>query len=212
MNLVLLIQDNKTLLFLYRQISKIIKVFPYYLMQEVLLDESRVNAKPLIDGIELRFLNLDEIKEITAHPEVFNPEEEYVNYYNTGCLCLGAMKDGNILGFTWCACNEYEYKKRRVVLKQNEAYLFDARTFMAYRGKNLAPFLRYQLYKRLHEKGITTFYSLTTYSNTSSLKFKQKLGGRPVKLFLYICLCNTINIHVPIRTYTYGQNTSRDCR
>ncbi len=145
MNLVLFIQENRFLLFIYRQISKIIKVFPYYIVQEKKLDENQVQIGPLINDIELCFLNKDDMKEISEHPEVDITESEYLKLLNNGCLCLGAKKRGKILGYTWCGFKEYNYKKRKVSLKDNEAYLFDARTFHEYRGKNLAPFLRYQL-------------------------------------------------------------------
>ena len=72
------------------------------------------------------------------------------------------------------------------LLKKDEAYLFDARTFQTYRGKNLAPYLRYELYKHLEKMGRSNLYSITEFFNIGAIKFKKKLKVRPLKVYLHV--------------------------
>ena len=86
-------------------------------------------------------------------------------------------------------------------LKDDEAYLCSAVTFRAYRGKNMAPFLRYELYKHLNQIGRTNFYSITEFFNTSAQKFKEKLGAKPIKLGLYVGLFNRWQWSITLKKY-----------
>jgi hypothetical protein len=60
----------------------------------------------------------------------------------------------------------------------------------AYRGRNLAPFLRYAVYEHLNRSGHTKLYSITEYFNTPAVKFKEKLGARQLKLGLCVRFFN----------------------
>jgi hypothetical protein len=64
----------------------------------------------------------------------------------------------------------------------------DARTFSSYKGKNLAPYLRVELYKHLRKMGRTKFISFTFYLNTSAHRFKEKLNAKPQKLYVWFRL------------------------
>ena len=71
-------------------------------------------------------------------------------------------------------------------MEPNEAYLYDMYVKKAFRGRNLAPALRYKSYEVLKDMGRDTFYSITERSNTASFRFKQKLGAKLVFLGLYV--------------------------
>jgi hypothetical protein len=71
-------------------------------------------------------------------------------------------------------------------MAQDEAYLFDAYTLLPCRGKGIAPFMRYELYRVLDKFGKRTLYSYSDVFNLPALKFKQKLNARIVELNLYI--------------------------
>ncbi len=86
-------------------------------------------------------------------------------------------------------------------LKNDEAYLFRARTMNAYRGKNLAPFLRYELYKKFAEMGYNQFYSITEYFNAPAAKFKKKLNAQNIKLCFYLGLFHKRLFNVTIKEY-----------
>ena len=86
-------------------------------------------------------------------------------------------------------------------LKDNEAYLLNMWTFHAYRGKNLAPYLRHQSYRLLEKQGRTEKYSITQYFNKSSIKFKNKLNSKHLKLYLSIALFKKFYWNFCIKEY-----------
>jgi hypothetical protein len=59
-------------------------------------------------------------------------------------------------------------------------------TMEPYRDKNLAPYLRYQSYGILNKTGRSKLYSVSEYFNSSSIKYKQKLNAKNLKLVLFI--------------------------
>jgi hypothetical protein len=201
MNLVLLIQENPNFRRIYHILSWMVKIIPYYLVREYLLNESEVNVKPRLSPIEVIFLEASDMKIISKNPEVPDTEEELLKRLDEGCWCLGIKHKGEIAAYTWCNLRTCRFKRINTPLRDDEAYLLDARTFKANRGKNLAPYLRYQLYKHLAQRGRTKFYSITIMSNTSSMKFKEKLGGRPLKLYLYIGFCDKYHLNILLKTF-----------
>jgi hypothetical protein len=203
MNLVLIIQENAFLHFIYRSMSKVVKVVPYYLFQEFLTDEKELDLKPDLDRWKICVLAPSDMKEISANPDVNESEDILLERLTTGCVCLGLKHNGAIAAYTWSNLKECFYETIfSFPLKENEAYLFDARTFKAYRGKNIAPYLRYQLYKHLAQIGRTKFYSVTIIPNTSSVVFKTKLKARRLKLYLGIKLFNKYRYNVRLKDYS----------
>ena len=66
--------------------------------------------------------------------------------------------------------------------------LFDAYTLDSFRGKGIAPYIRYQLYKELEKTGRMTLYSISERFNLSSIRFKKKLNARLVGQGLCVVL------------------------
>ncbi len=97
--------------------------------------------------------------------------------------------------------NDFNYNREKFQLKSNEAYLFHMYTIEAHRGKNLAPYLRYQSYLMLRDMGRNKIYSITQYFNKSSKRFKKKLNARNLQLFMYIILFKKYHYHFLIKTY-----------
>ena len=87
----------------------------------------------------------------------------------------GLKKDGEIAAFTWFNLNQCPYGGYSFILKENEAYLFDAYTLLKYRGMKIAPFIRYQCYKELKKQSRTTLYSISEMLNKQSINFKEKI-------------------------------------
>ncbi|MBN1223658.1 MAG: GNAT family N-acetyltransferase [Candidatus Aminicenantes bacterium] len=201
MNLVLFFQENVVLRYLYRKFAAVVQIIPYYVIIENLFAEDGLSIRPKLDSIDVEFCTPSEIENLAANPEVPDDEKEYIQRYEKGSMCLALKHKGEIAAFTWCNLEYLEFKKIRQKLRENEAYLFDMRTFKTYRGKNLAPYLRYQLYKHLNQKGKSDFYSITAMLNTSSHKFKKKLGAKRDKLYVYICLFGKLYLNIPLKTY-----------
>jgi hypothetical protein len=98
-------------------------------------------------------------------------------------------------------CKPFTFIKHFFELKPTESYLNSIYTFEAYRGKNLAPYLRYHSYKLLEEKGITTYLSVSEYFNKSTIRFKKKLNSKPAKLYLSLVLFKRWTMNFTMKDY-----------
>jgi hypothetical protein len=189
MNLTTFVKENKFLRHIYDRLIRVLEIVPFYLVKEGLSKEQNPNIKPKLDNYAVVFLDASDIKAVAAHTDVHESEEELLSRLTNDCLCLGIKHNARVIAYTWCNLRQCKYEQRlSFPLKDDEAYLFDARTLGDYRGKAVAPFLRYQLYLRLEEMGRTRLYSTTSAFNTSAKKFKQRLDARTLKLFLFIHL------------------------
>lgn len=173
---------------------------PYYWVQE----ETEECKEPKIKGdcseYIVRYLNYDEICLMTVNlPDSLG--KDLINGYNNGQLCIGVEYKNEIAAYTFIELNDFSFNRRFFKLKNNEAYLLNMWTFHPYRGKNLAPYLRYHCYQLLKEKGIDVKYSITEYFNKSSIKFKNKLNSRHLKLFLSIVLFKKYHWNFLLKEY-----------
>jgi GNAT superfamily N-acetyltransferase len=103
------------------------------------------------------------------------------------------------VAFNWANPHEFSGNLCRFDLEPDEAYLYDAYTIPDYRGKRLAPYLRYQTYRCLSRRGMNRIYSISDAFNTPSIRFKQKLKARFVKLGLSIQLLNRRTYNITLR-------------
>ena len=196
------VRQRLVLLSMFNRLGVIgIKIRPYYLTEEFPLDETDLSLNPKLEPMVAGFLSSSEIKEICAHPETAELKEETEKILEDGCLCFGLKYNNEIVAYTWCDLCKCHDRMLLFLLKEDEVYLFKAYTYEAYRGKNLAPFLRLQLYKHLNEMGRTKFYSVTDFFNTPAVKFKKKLGAKPLKLFLRIGLFNKYHWNITLKEY-----------
>ncbi|MEM7677130.1 MAG: GNAT family N-acetyltransferase, partial [Myxococcota bacterium] len=94
-----------------------------------------------------------------------------------GDICLGLKQNGTIAAYTFITKKPLVFRKQHFNLNKDEAYLHSMYTFEAFRGKNLAPYLRYKCYEYLRNEGFNKFYSISEYFNKSTIKFKKKLNS-----------------------------------
>ena len=87
-------------------------------------------------------------------------------------------------------------------IKENEAYLLNMFTFNSFRGKNLAPYLRYYCYRYLENRNITIKYSISNYFNKSAIKFKKKLNSKHLILYVNIELFKKLQWHFVLKRFT----------
>ena len=160
---------------------------PFYLVEEGGNSCGTGQLNPEVPSCQPVFLTRAEIKGMARHEETIVPEKELLARIEEGCRCFGLKHNSEILAYMWCRFTRGGSWKR-FELKRNEVYLFDAWTYKVHRGKNIAPYLRYQLYDYLHKMGYKKFYSITEAFNTPSKKFKRKLGAKNLKLYFHISL------------------------
>ena len=105
-----------------------------------------------------------------------------------GEICIGLKHKDEIAAYMFIKCRPFTFRRRDFKLKPVDSYLHNMYTLEAFRGKNLAHYLRYYSYKLLEKKGVTNFYSISDYFNKSTIKFKKKLTSKPLYLYLSVVL------------------------
>lgn len=195
-------EDGIVLNAIYRRLKKKrFKVHLYYLVQEGFLFKDEPKIEPKLKSIVTDFLEPSDIRIIAAKAERDYSEEEMKKMLSDGCKCLGLKHRGEIVAYMWYSVTKCDTRLLSFKLNGDEAYLYGARTFSAYKGKALAPYLRYKLYKHLNQMGRTKLYSITSFSNIPSIMFKRKLGAKPIKLYLNIEISNKYQWNLLIKTY-----------
>jgi len=195
------VNQNQSLQRLHHRSKKIIDVSLFYLVREGLSDEDGINVKPKIDPCDVVFLKPSEVKVIAASPEVPETEDALLKRLSEGCLCIGIKHHDEIAAYMWCNLRDCDSKLIRFGLRENEARLMDARTFSSYRGKNLAPYLRVELYRHLRQMRRVKFISITNYMNIPARRFKKKLNAKPLKLYVWINFFMKYKLTILLKSY-----------
>ena len=124
-----------------------------------------------------------------------------VDFYNEGQICVGLKENETLVAFVFINRDTYAIRGKSFKLNANEAYLHSMYTFEAYRGRRIAPYLRYKSYGICKDMGITELYSVTEYFNTSSRRFKKKLSVKHKALYLSVKLFNKFNKTYLLKKY-----------
>jgi len=181
----------------YRLMRCGLEFTPYYLMQEGI---NLVTKIPVIHGRQdeysLEFLGAEDMNIVALNSGLSEEKPHY--FLKTGQKCLGLKHMGEIAAYLWINLNEIDFASLKIPLKNNEAYLLEMCTIDSYKGKNLAPYLRYKSYEILKEMGREVLYSVSVCFNTPTIRCKKKLNAKELKLLLYIEL-----FHKYRRGFTY---------
>ncbi|MFB9056386.1 hypothetical protein ACFFU9_06470 [Mariniflexile ostreae] len=173
---------------------------PYYWVQEEVVPCKLPEVKGGASGFVVKEIGLKEIEVLRS----FQSDREFyelIKGIENGQLCFGLEHNGDLAAYTFVELKDFEFKGRKFKLKAHEAYLLNMWTFHAYRGRNLAPYLRCQTYKILKEQGRDVKYSITNYFNKSSAKFKNKLNSKNLSLHLSIVLFGKHTWNFKMKTY-----------
>lgn len=171
-----------------------------------ILFQDKINTIKLLDyeanmpDYKVEFLDASDMKIIGSNIRGYS-HEDFLNSLKNGKKCIGVKHRGEILAFVWYDFNECNFQPAWFKLKKNEAYSYRLHTMEPYRGRNIAPYLKYQSYKILEKIGKDTFYSISEYVNSSSLKYRKKLNSKKLKLILFIRLFKKYQWTLTLKTY-----------
>ncbi len=157
---------------------------PYYVVREGRGIKNSPPIKPELESYEMRSFDDRDMRQMARIPGRSFSEAELLKRLNQGKRCYGIACREQMAAFTWVDFEEFGMNDSRSSLKEDEAYLFDAYTLPAFRGKGLAPLVRYYAYGQLEDMGIKTLYSITDFFNIPATRFKEKLGAKTVELRL----------------------------
>lgn len=188
---------------LYNASRLVIQIIPFYLVREYPAGnvEEQTCCAPAIEHIDVVSLGEEDMKTISETPGVRHTRQELVKRLSDGWLCLGLNHHSRMIAWMWSNPNACDSRLLRFPLRENEAYLTDARTLEEFRGKNLAPYLRQELYRRLRDMGRTEIYSITEYFNRPAVAFKKKLGAKASGFYLHVLLLKKLEFTVRLRKY-----------
>ena len=198
-----LINETPILQSIFDLSKRIVKIIPFYLVMEGFADENKKELQPRMNKEDLSIALVDKVraKALSQHPEVPKKEEMLLGDLPDYWHCIGIWHKEEIIAYMLCNIQELDSVHYSFRLKEDEAYLTYARTFKAYRGKNMAPYLRCKLYEHLRKIGRTKMYSITEYFNDAAKRFKQKLDVRPSKLIVSIYFLNKYKITIPLKSF-----------
>ena len=173
---------------------------PYYWVQEEIFPCEEPIIKGDVFRYNVRFLNLEEIEELSKNLPKMLAQDLIVGIKN-GQLCIALEYNNEIAAFTFVELKNFVFNRKAFTLKDNEAYLLNMWTFHSFRGRNLAPYLRYKTYQLLREQGRNSKFSITEYFNKSSIKFKKKLNSKNLMLIMSIVIFKRYYWNFLIKTY-----------
>ncbi|MHC4843946.1 MAG: GNAT family N-acetyltransferase [Planctomycetota bacterium] len=192
---------------LIRRLDQVLKITPFYLYQEGIFRDDWQSFANEFDQYEVNFLGYEDMKEIeTLSRGDWSSEERLLGRFNDGEKCFGAKYQGKIAAFTWSNFESCHDKRYKFPLRDDEAYLWDAFTIPSFRGKGIAPYLRFKFYEELQKLGRNTFYSITLCSNKSALRFKKKLNAKPLILAIHVRLLKKWSWSWKIKNYRYDMH------
>jgi len=195
-------RHNSPVRFLFDGLRKLgIVTVPYYLVLEGIFDHPLPHLETGFEEYDMGYLGPEDMKAIAAIPLRNISEKKYINMLMAGTKCFGIKYKGELAAFTWCDFDSCHYKCYKFLLKDNEAYLFDAYTLMSFRGKGIAPYIRYKCYKELAKSGRHKLYSISECVNTPSIKFKKKLNSKFPELRLSIELFKKWSFDLHLKKY-----------
>jgi len=179
-----------------------LRISPFYLVQEG-VDEIK---KPEINGNPEEYaFDFSDITDFEGWEELIEEmkakKEIFLKRLEEGKKCIRVKHKNKIVAYTWYDLEECRFTKPLFKLSKEEAYLFDMYTLNSYRGRNIAPCLRYQSYEILNSMGRTTLFSISELLNVSAVKFKRKLNARFLSLYLNIGLFKKKSWNLKIKEY-----------
>lgn len=165
-----------------------IDVVFFYIMRETGKGIHPPRLKGSDAEYRFRFLEPAEVEEISRLPELRLHADGVREAMAAGNECLVALHMGLIVASCWATFGSWEFWRKRFPLKKNEAYLSTMFTLKSHRGKNIAPRLRYEMYRALNRRGVDTFYSISEVLNAPAVRFKKKLNARSIRLCVALAL------------------------
>lgn len=196
-----IIKNGMFLFGIRNRLAKIgLDITPYYWVQE----ETEPCTMPMIKDDSskyvVRYISKEEFSAV-SHVKSGQEYDNMMASIDNGQFVVGLETNGKIAAYTFVEPNDFEFNGRKFELGPQEAYLLNMWTFHEFRGRNLAPFLRYQTYQLLREKGILVKYSITNFFNKSSIKFKNKLNAKHLYLYLSIVVFKRYKWNFTLRKF-----------
>jgi len=163
----------------------------HYLIREG-VQACEMNWPDLTNQYSSSVLDQDDVRAVAACSNWITVERIQSRLHK-GHLCVILKHGEQVAGYTWVDFDEINNSDCYYEMQPGDAYLYDAFIVTDYRGRGLAPYMRFNCYQQLRDQGRHTFYSISDYFNKPSIRFKRKLSAEIVQLYLQIKI-GTLNV------------------
>lgn len=179
-----------------------LRIDPFHLFIEAAGGKRPPPVESGFENFVIDFLEASDMAALARIPGRNISEDELLLRLKQGKRCLGIRYRDEIVAFSWFNLHECTFESHTLFpLRENEAHLFDTYTTESFRGKSLAPYMRYRCYEELAKLGRERFYSVTVVFNTPAVRFKQKLGAQVVELMVFVELLKRWRFHARLKRY-----------
>jgi hypothetical protein len=175
-------------------------ISPYYWVQEGINHTEIPQIYGIISDYSVEFIEAEDLIKIEDKIRSY-PIKSLLDNLRAGNKCLALKYKGEITSFLYLNFNKCNYALIDISLKSDEAYLNYMYTLETFRGRNLAPYLRYKSYEILKNMGRNKIYSISESFNSSAIKYKQKLNAKNLKLVLHIEIFKRFKRSFTLKTY-----------
>ncbi len=125
-------------------------IYPYYLVREQI--PPNMEPEAVDDDYNIRYLVEEDMEILAVHAAQKRTTESLLEKLCNGSRSIGFFINGDLAAYTWfrfdCAPVPV-WMDDLFRLEHDEAYLFDAYVLPAFRGRRLAPLVRYRAYEEL---------------------------------------------------------------
>ena len=174
---------------------------PYYWVKEAVDPVNPPQIRGEHEAFKISIFGEEEINYI-KNTIICIEQKELIADFKNGEICIGLKHNSDIAAYMFIKRKPFIFRKRSFNLTSSESYLHSMYTFEAYRGMNLAPYLRYHSYKYLEKENVKTYFSVSEYFNKSTIKFKKKLNSEPIKLYLSLVLFKRWTMNFRLKSFT----------
>ncbi len=161
---------------------------PYFFYQENLHLHLDLSRGARFDGYHFSEVGPGQVEGIAGLDPNSDSRDSILHEFRLGRRCFALRHHGRIVAASWCDTHEINFTPLRRRLEHHEAYLYRTETLYAYRGRDVAAFLRSKIYDLLLADDRDVLYSYTDYFNHSAVRFKKKIGARVLFVGLHVRL------------------------
>ena len=179
-------------------------IYPYFFVHEQIQPGMEFTNPDDGDDYQVRYLTEHDMQLLESRSAQRRSAGALVEKLRSGSRCLGFFVNGEPAAYTWYRLDRVPvamWMTELFRLEDDEAYLFDAYVLPAYRGRRLAPLVRYRAYEELKKIGRHRLYSITLGFNASSRRFKQRLQGKETELRLLVGFKRWKGIDIRLRAF-----------
>ncbi|MDT0558739.1 GNAT family N-acetyltransferase [Ichthyenterobacterium sp. W332] len=128
-------------------------------------------------------------------------QKDFLSDLKDGDICIGLKYNEEIVGYTLIKRKPFYFRKRYFHLGKEDIYLHSLYVFDKYRGKNIAPYMKYKRFEMFEKEGVKYHHAIVESFNKSALKIQYKAAAKKAALYLSIILFKRWTFNYTLKKY-----------